>query len=261
MKKTVFMLLMTLAPAWAIAQQNIEADIQADVVSKNLWRGQDLGGVSIKPKAEVRWNGIYLNAAGATGFDAKTTEYIDMYLGYRAPFGLNVSVGTHWQSGLDLLNRFLYFKSKDTGHHLEANIGYTHKYFSLQAYTTIGGNDFKADTHERAYSTYVELAVPFRLAGIDWQAIAGFTPMESNGWYEDYNNPESWSKEIYQYYYADGFACVQAALRATKSLNIGNFELPLFVELNTNPYTKKAALVAGFTLKPFQKNCCKKGCK
>lgn len=261
MKKTVIMMLMAIAPAWAMAQENIEADIQADVVSKNLWRGQDLGGVSIKPRAEVRWKGIYLNAAGATGFDAATKEYIDVNIGYRAPFGLNFGVGTHWQSGFDTLNRFLHFKSKETGHHFEANLGYTNKYFSLQAYTTFGGNDFKGVNGDRAYSTYVELAVPFRLAGIDWQAVAGVTPMESNGWYEAFDSGDPRNNQIYQYYYADGFACVQAALRATKSINVANFEVPLFVEFNTNPYSKKAAFVAGFTLKPFQKNCCKKGCK
>jgi hypothetical protein len=54
---------------------------------------------------------------------------------------------------------------------------------------------------------------------------------------------------------------VQAALRVTKNLSISDFGIPVFVELNTNPFTKKAAFVAGFSLKPFQKSCCKKNDK
>lgn len=262
MRKIVFMLLTALTPCLVTAQNNqLEVEIQADIVSKSLWRGQDLGGVSLQPKADISWNGIYLNATGSTGFDASTSEYIDVYVGYRAPFGVNISAGSHWMKGLDQLDRYFYFKSTETGHRFEVNLGYTNKYFSLQAYTTVTGNDFKPDTNKRAYSTYVELNVPFRIGGFDWLATAGFTPMESSGWYEPYENPHSFSKEIYQYYYADGFSCVQAALRVSKNLSINDFGIPVFVELNTNPFSKKAAFVAGFSLKPFQKSCCKKNNK
>ena len=69
MRKIVFMLLTALAPCLTTAQNNqLEVDIQADIVSKSLWRGQDLGGVSLQPKADISWNGIYLNATGSTGF-------------------------------------------------------------------------------------------------------------------------------------------------------------------------------------------------
>jgi hypothetical protein len=254
MKKTVIMMLMAIAPAWAMAQENIEADIQADVVSKNLWRGQDLGGVSIKPRAEVRWKGIYLNAAGATGFDAATKEYIDVNVGYRAPFGLNFGVGTHWQSCFDTLNRFLHFKSKETGHHFEANLGYTNKYFSLQAYTTFGGNDFKGVNGDRAYSTFIELSVPFRAGGLDWDLRAGVTPMESAG--VQYTIIPEGAAEGFgiikkEYLYGGKFTCNMASIRATKTLEYKNVKIPVFAEFHANPELKTARFLAGVSVVVF----------
>ena len=43
------------------------------------------------------------------------------------------------------------------------------------------GNDHKING-DRAYSTYVELSVPFRAGGLDWDVRAGITPMESAGY-------------------------------------------------------------------------------
>ncbi|MCR4852131.1 MAG: hypothetical protein K5893_00890 [Prevotella sp.] len=258
--KTVLLLFVALMPSVSWAQDNVEGDIQLDLTSKNLWRGLTLGGPSIQPKAEVRWKGLYLNAEGATSFDSNDRERIGVQLGYRAPFGLNVGFGSQWLSGFDDLNRYFHFEDHETGHHFEANLGYTCRYFSLQAYTTLLGNDFNVDDSEkRCYSTYVELAVPFRLGGIDWQARAGITPFESSSWREAMvvNNKD---EKLKQFLYADGFTCVQAVLRATKDLHVAGYELPVYVELNTNPYTEKAAIMAGITLKPFQKHngCCKK---
>ena len=42
------------------------------------------------------------------------------------------------------------------------------------------GNDYKIDG-SRAFSTYIELSVPFRAGGLDWDVRAGITPMESAG--------------------------------------------------------------------------------
>ena len=185
MMKAMALLLLALLPAAAHAQEKVEADIQVDLTSKNLWRGLTLGGPSLQPKAEVRWQGLYLSADAATGFDSNDRERIGLQLGYRAPFGLNVGFGSQWMSGIDDMNRYFHFDERETGHRFEANLGYTCRYFSLQAYTTVLGNDFDVEeSDKRCYSTYVELAVPFSLGGIDWQARAGITPFESSSWRE-----------------------------------------------------------------------------
>lgn len=47
-KETALLLGMSMAvPATSIAQDKVEASVGADLVSGYIWRGQDLGGVSI----------------------------------------------------------------------------------------------------------------------------------------------------------------------------------------------------------------------
>ena len=49
-KETALLLGMSMVvPATSIAQDKVEASVGADLVSGYIWRGQDLGGVSIQP--------------------------------------------------------------------------------------------------------------------------------------------------------------------------------------------------------------------
>ena len=43
--------IIAMLPAALSAQEHIEADIGADIVSGYIWRGQDLGNISIQPSA------------------------------------------------------------------------------------------------------------------------------------------------------------------------------------------------------------------
>ena len=53
------------------------------------------------------------------------------------------------------------------------------------------------------------------------------------------------------YYYGGGLSCVMASLRATKNLDLGFTEIPVFAEFHTNPYMRKADLLLGITINPF----------
>ena len=46
---TVALLLSGLVPSATMAQDKVEASVGVDLVSGYIWRGQDLGGVSIQP--------------------------------------------------------------------------------------------------------------------------------------------------------------------------------------------------------------------
>lgn len=49
-KETALLLGLSMTvPATSIAQDKVEASVGADLVSGYIWRGQDLGGVSIQP--------------------------------------------------------------------------------------------------------------------------------------------------------------------------------------------------------------------
>lgn len=253
MTKKLFLaaFIMVFVPLCAMAQDRVKADFEVTMLSKYIWRGQQKGGVTIQPSATLSWKGAYVNVEGSKGFDNKEEEELDINLGYQFPFGLNIGVSDLWNKEDRNLGQYFLYKEKETSHQFEGNIGYSCQYFDLQAYCMFWGNDFKTNG-KRAYSTYIELAVPFRLGGLDWTATAGMTPMESAGayttLYDDKGVEEGWERN---FFYADGLSCVTAALRAEKVFQCKKVEIPLFVELNTNPYMKTAAFLAGVTIRPF----------
>ena len=236
------------------AQENrsgIESYVDIDLVSHYMWRGLDKGGISIQPEAYVSWKGLTLKMEGSAGFESSDAKRLDATLGYEF-FGFNIGVIDRWTSGYDKEDRYFFYEKKGA-HQLEANIGYSWKYGSLQAYTIFWGNDFRIDG-KHAYSTYVELSVPFKLGGVNWTAAVGGTPFESAGYTEILENQGASKNEIHvipQYFYAEGPACVVASIRATKTIDMGFAHVPVFAEVNTNPYLRKATFLCGLTIAPF----------
>ena len=50
----------TLVPVAAGAQDKVEASVGADLVSSYIWRGQELGDVSIQPSVSLSWKAFRL---------------------------------------------------------------------------------------------------------------------------------------------------------------------------------------------------------
>jgi hypothetical protein len=221
-----------------------------------MWRGINMAGVSLQPEVCIAWKGLSLKASASTGFERDDLQDIDLHLDYTR-WGFNIGVIDYWKSGVDPEGRYLYYDRDKGPHTFEGNIGYTCKYFSLQAYTVFWGIDetphnamaigsTMAETeHERAYSTYIEAAVPFRLGGLNWTLMGGMTPFRSAG------KTAEFLKIANEYNYADGIACIKAALRATKELNLGEVRMPLFAEIHMNPYMQKAYFSMGLSVIPF----------
>ncbi|MBQ9636567.1 MAG: hypothetical protein IJV36_01565 [Prevotella sp.] len=232
------------------AQQQPEAEAQVDLVSQYLWRGLVKGGVSVQPQLKLSWQGAYVSVLGSKGFDNADAEELDLSLGYKFPFGLNVGVNDYWQSGVAENDLYFEYGKDNTAHRLEGNIGYSCKYGSLQAYCIFYGWDTTVEG-KQAYSTYIELTVPFRLSGLDWTVKAGMTPMESAG-SPHIVVPKSGVlyKIVGDYTYADGPACVLASLRATKTLSLGHgLSLPVYAEFSANPYLQTAHIMGGLAIK------------
>jgi hypothetical protein len=236
----------------------VEASIKADIVSQYIWRGLDLSGLSFQPTATVSWKGLSLTAEGSTSINQDDYRDIDITLGYQLG-PVNIGVTDYWCTGIDVENRYMYFDQHNGAHILEGNLGFTCKYFTLQGYCMFWGNDFKIDpngrayTEDRAYSTYIELSVPFRLADLDWQVTVGGTPMESGGDWETQSRETLLGLkdvDVRVYEYADGPACCSATLRCTKTIGLGNVSLPLFAEVNANPYMSRASLLFGLSIVP-----------
>lgn len=241
----------TLLPAQVSAQDEFTASVSGSLVSRYMWRGIDTAGPSIQPSLTLGWKGLSLDVGGNIPFDKEDVRDIDVTLGYSL-YGFNIGVIDYWTADVDPKNRYFYYGGEaECPHQLEANLGYTCKYGSLQAYTMVYGNDYKIDG-DRAYSTYIELSVPFRLGGLDWDVRAGVTPFESAGsTYDETVITESGKTKTVtrgDWMYGESFTCNMASIRATKNLEFKHFNVPVFVELHTNPYLQRANLVFGVTI-------------
>ncbi len=236
MKKIVLFAMGLVMSMTTFAQDEIEATISGDIVSQYIWRGQDLGGVSLQPTLGLAYKGLSLSAWGNVGLtNPDDTKELDLTLAYTIG-GFNIGITDYWtNAGLDPDNRYFMYKAHSTNHVFEANIGYDFGFASLQWYTNFAGNDGVNKSGKRAYSSYFEANVPFKLATVDWTATVGIIPYATS-FYNDWTS---------------GFSVTNVALKATKDIKItDSFSIPIFGQVVANPRTEKAYLVLGFTLQP-----------
>lgn len=232
--KKIGLLALTLAACatGAQAQDKIEANISADIVSQYIWRGQEAGQVSLQPTLGLGYKGLSLTAWGSVGLSKEDDpKEFDLTLAYQTG-GFHIGVTDYYISA-DGARYFLYDAHK-TAHTFEANVGYDFGPVALNWYTNFAGRDGLNNSGDRAYSSYVEATVPFRLAGLDWQGTLGAVPYATD-FYAD----------------ASGFAVTNVAVKATKDLKItDSFSVPVFAQVAANPSSQKAYFVVGFTLQP-----------
>ena len=237
MKKIVLLALGLVAVATTHAQDEkakVETTIAADFVNQYIWRGLDCGNVSIQPTLGIGYKGLSLSAWGNVGVSKDDVKEFDLTLGYTTG-GFNIGITDYWFSvgGDDPDNRYFKYNAHSTNHVFEANIGYDFGVLNLQWYTNFAGNDGYNKNDKRAYSSYAQVDVPFKLVTVDWTATAGVVPYYST------------------YYGTTGFAVTNLSLRADKDIKItGSFSIPVFGQIVANPCTEKAYLVFGFTLHP-----------
>lgn len=229
--RTTILSLLVLVAAPVAAQDKVEADASADVVSRYVWRGQDLGHAAIQPSLGVSYKGLSLSAWGSYGItDGSDTDELDLTLSYSTG-GLTIGITDYWFSAGD--GRYFLYDAHRTSHVFEANLGYDFGPLSINWFTNFAGDDYKCDG-KRAYSSYVEVAAPFNLGGLEWNAALGAVPCASSGTYAEVND----------------FAIVNVALTATKDIKITDkFSLPVFATLAANPCTQKAYLAFGISIK------------
>ena len=217
-------------------KDSVETTICADFVNEYIWRGQKLADVAVQPTLSVAYKGLSFTAWGSYGLSNRDdVKEFDLTLAY-AIGGFHIGITDYWFSAMpdggDPDGRYFKYEAHSTNHIFEGNIGYDFGFASLQWYTNFAGNDYKADG-KRAYSSYFEASVPFRLSSIDWTATAGAVPSTST------------------LYGTNGFAVTNLSLRATKEIKVTDtFSIPIFGQLTANPCSQKAYLVLGFTLQP-----------
>lgn len=215
-------------PVVAIAQEKVESNVGVDLVSGYLWRGQDLGNVSIQPSAGISYKGVSLSGWGSVGFDKEDTKEFDLTLGYSTG-GFSISVTDYWFAGGA---GYFHYGSHNTSHVFEAQIGYDFGLVALNWYTNFAGDDGVNKDGDRAYSSYISAAAPFRLGGLDWVAEIGATP-----WATDFYNDG-----------ANGFEVCDISLGVSKEVVFADtFSLPIFAKATWNPSTEGAYFAVGMS--------------
>lgn len=214
------------------AQDNIEGTVQADIVSQYVWRGQDLGDVSLQPTLGLAYKGLSLTVWGNVGLsDPDDTKELDLTLAYKIG-GLNIGVTDYWFNTPN--DRYFSYAAHKTSHVFEANIGYDFGPVAVQWYTNFAGNDGLNESGDRAYSSYFELSAPFSFVGCQWTGVVGAVPYATSF-----------------YTRAGGFAVTNVSLKAVKEIRVSkSFSLPLFAAVSVNPSTEKTYFVFGLTLRP-----------
>jgi hypothetical protein len=211
LKKWVLLLMTAIAlPVSSMAQDKVEFGVGADVVSKYIWRGTDLGGPSVQPSLSVAYKGLSLTAWGSIGFDSEDDKEVDLTLAYETG-NFSLSVTDYW------------YPEYSGAHTFEAQIGYDFGLLAANWYTNFAGDD-------EEYASYISLIAPFSLIGLDWEAEVGATP-----WGTDY-------------YGTDKFAICDLSLGASKEFNIGkSFSTTLFAKATYNPTIEKFYATIGIS--------------
>ncbi|MDO4163049.1 MAG: hypothetical protein Q4D56_01495 [Bacteroides sp.] len=219
-------LLSVAMPFTAKAQDKVEASVGADLVSGYIWRGQDLGGVSVQPGVSLAYKGFSLGAWGSVGLESDDTKEFDLTLGYSTG-GFSISLTDYW---FNTDYGYFHYESGKTAHVFEVQVGYDFGPVAVNWYTNIGGDDGVNADGDRAYSSYISLAAPFKLGGLDWTAEIGATPWETD------------------FYGANGFSIINVSVGASKEIKItDSFSLPLFATATWNPRTEDAFFTVGLS--------------
>lgn len=213
----------------AAAQDKVEVNVGADVVSGYIWRGQDLGNASIQPTLSVGYRGFSLTAWGSAGFSKEDTKEFDLTLGY-AGGGFSVSVTDYWFNNGP---GYFHYGAGNTAHVFEAQVGYDFGFLAANWYTNFAGNDGVNRSGHRAYASYLNLTAPFTLGGLEWAVSVGATP---------------WANTFYNGG-AGGFELTDIGIGASKEIRLTDrYALPVFARAIWNPATEGAYFVFGISL-------------
>lgn len=231
---TAVALLSMAMPFTTKAQDKVEASVGADLVSGYIWRGQDLGGVSLQPAASIAYKGFSLGAWGSAGIESSDTKEFDLTLGYSIK-GFSISITDYWfnKTSNGTTAKYFHYGAHDyaNSHVFEAQIGYDFGFLDVNWYTNFAGADGLNKNNDRAYSSYISIVAPFKLGSLEWEAELGATP---------------WATDFYG---ANGFAVCDISLGVSKDIKItDSFSLPLFTKATWNPSSESAYFVVGLSL-------------
>jgi hypothetical protein len=225
------------------SKTKIKLDINADLVSRFIWRGNDYGNSpAIQPYLNLVTGNFELGCWGSVATNSSYTE-IDIIAKYTyKKYSLAITdyfVPETAESSYLINNNFFNFKDKTTVHTFEVALAYKGDEklpLSLMTAVYIYGNDKRwgydldKDNKEKTYySSYFEASYGFKIQENTLDIFAGFTPFAGA--------------------YGHKAGIVNLGITANRKIKISDhFEIPLKANLIFNPLASTAYFVLGITL-------------
>ncbi len=235
LKKIILFSICLLVSTAALAQEKekLKVEISGDFVTSYLWRGQELAASSIQPSLWLSYGGLGVELWASYELEGKEKyREIDLTVAYRKG-GFLFFIRDIFGGKKDLLKDTYFKYGNNTDHTFEATIGYDFGPARLSWNTTFAGCDGVNNSGHRAYSSYAEVEVPFRLSGFNFMGSVGIVPYAST------------------LLKAKGFAVTNLQLIVKKDLKItDSFRLPVFFGTAANPATSNLYVAFGFSLQP-----------
>jgi len=241
-----FGIICTLVPINAIGQgAEKNPTFGADVVSRYIWRGLNLGSASphIQPFMEYSFGESGLAIGGwasySIGLGLAGTE-ADLYLTYAPVDWLSLTVSDYFfpADGAFERNDYFNYKKDETGHTFEAmvTLGGTESFplygtFAMNFY----GEDGLNEKGERYNAKYIELGYNKSIGANDYSVFMGLAP----------DNPKTDLGGVG--WYGDAAGIINLGLTVSTTRKVAEFTLPVFSSIIFNPEAGNFYLVLGIS--------------
>jgi hypothetical protein len=196
-----------------------------DLVSRYVWRGQDLGRLpSIQPGLSASWKGFTIGSWGTYSFTGAGQQETDFYLSKTFGF-VTLSIWDYWAFENATANDFFNYRDKTTAHLAEVQVqlsgGKTLPFNLLASYFFYGADPSR--------SIYLELQYVHSFKVAD---LVVFTGYQARGTF-----------------YAAHPSFVNLGCAVKRSIAVSDrLSLPMSLSFILNPEAKSAWLVAGITI-------------
>lgn len=240
----------------AFPQDAPHLDFGADIMSRYVWRGINLGGASPSIQPWLKYNvlkpdndhQLSIGAWGAYTIAPTSNQELDLTLSYSYKNIVSISVSDYFFPEYftnPTRNKYFNYNSDSTCHVLEGGISFngTDKIpFTLFFGINFYGNDAKkidqeGNTNKIAYSKYIELGYHASIDNIDFNAFIGAS----------IDNPDEKIGEM-GFYGNTNPGIINLGIKASKEIQLSDkFSLPVQASLVTNPDAEKIFLVFGFS--------------
>ncbi len=211
--------------------------IGADVQSRYIWRGINLGGnsASIQPSIEYSSGMFAIGAWGAYSIGStQTGQEADLYISISPLDFLSFTVTDYFFPNDGLGNNNYFDYSDTTGHVYEAMVSFagTEKFpISIFVATNFGGAD-QDENGDQSFSTYVEASYGISAGSVDLSIFAGAVFSDNGG-----------------YYGTDGSGLINLGLGVSKEIKITeSWNLPVNAALIFNPDAENIFITFGFSI-------------